>query len=104
MPVSGSTGPYPEINTNPLATTAWEKGPAGAGPFSAITVFFIVSSFMDRAQTGPATELGRLRVPLVPTPGSFTITLVKSSRNEPVDRQTEKDLRRATITYRTTGR
>src|SRR5215203_4140632 len=47
VPVSGFTGPWPEMNTKPLATTAWEYGPAGAGPFSAMTVFLIDSPFLS---------------------------------------------------------
>src|SRR5919107_841993 len=47
VPVSGFTGPWPEMNTKPLATTAWEYGPAGAGPFSAMTVFLIYSPFLS---------------------------------------------------------
>src|SRR5918994_4298999 len=46
VPVSGFTGPCPEMNTKSPATTAWEYGPAGAGPFSAITVFLIDSPFL----------------------------------------------------------
>src|SRR5215213_5639112 len=34
------------MNTKSPATTAWEYGPAGAGPFSAITVFLIDSPFL----------------------------------------------------------
>jgi hypothetical protein len=34
------------MNTKSPATTAWEYGPAGAGPFSAITVFLIGSPFL----------------------------------------------------------
>src|SRR3712207_572715 len=47
VPVSGFTGPCPEMNTKSPATTAWEYGPAGAGPFSAITVFLIWSPFLS---------------------------------------------------------
>src|SRR5215208_612552 len=46
VPVSGFTGPCPEMNTKSPATTACEYGPAGAGPFSAITVFLIDSPFL----------------------------------------------------------
>src|SRR5680860_1224304 len=46
VPVSGFTGPCPEMNTKSPATTAWEYGPAGTGPFSAITVFLIDSPFL----------------------------------------------------------
>src|SRR5215210_142311 len=46
VPVSGFTGPCPEMNTKSPATTAWEYGPAGAGPFSAITAFLIASPFL----------------------------------------------------------
>src|SRR5215207_4432025 len=45
-PVSGFTGPCPEMNTKPPATTAWEYGPAGGGPFSAMTVCLIDSPFL----------------------------------------------------------
>jgi hypothetical protein len=47
VPVSGFTGPCPEMNTKSPATMAWEYGPAGAGPFSAITVFLIGSPFLS---------------------------------------------------------
>src|SRR5215213_4546766 len=47
VPVSGFTGPCPEMNTKSPARTAWEYGPAGAGPFSAITVFLIGSPFLS---------------------------------------------------------
>ena len=39
LPVSGSTGVWPEQNTRPLDTTAWEYGPAAGGPGSAFTTF-----------------------------------------------------------------
>jgi hypothetical protein len=38
LPVSGSTGVWPERKTRPLDLTAWEYGPAAGGPGSAVTV------------------------------------------------------------------
>src|SRR5919107_3912302 len=53
VPVSGFTGPWPEMNTKSPARTAWEYGPAGAGPFSAITVFLIGSPFLSLCLFSP---------------------------------------------------
>src|SRR5215203_1869820 len=53
VPVSGLTGPCPEMNTKSPARTAWEYGPAGAGPFSAITVFLIGSPFLSLCLFSP---------------------------------------------------
>src|SRR5215218_3990427 len=58
VPVSGSSGTWPEQNSSPLLSTAWLYGPAGAGAPSAMTGWrwwdiggpFLAASGMRRKQ------------------------------------------------------